>query len=176
MKIKITVFVSSFLQKLGSTVAQLVFACCQQCPKKTFIEEIVKLEKTMDMTALAKSIFEFADNQRYTCLLALFDMMNIYQNETGKYPDRSMPMFNEIESTALYLIETAENNKLNMDTILNWTTEDGRTLILNASLYSESLASELLKKNIVVTTVDNLFQIPHFQVSKICFYSFLFEI
>ena len=74
-------------------------------------------------------------------------------------------MFNEIESTIFYLIKLAEDNKLDMDKILNWVTEDGQTLFWNAAFYSESLALELLTRNIDVKTVDHLFQIPCFKVS-----------
>ena len=54
---------------------------------------------------------------------------------------------------------------LNMDDILNYTGNDGTTLFSNAALFSESLANELIKKNVVVTTVNNMFQIPPFRVS-----------
>ena len=120
----------------------------------------------MDLATLAKSIFEFAN--KYNCLLAVFDMVSGYNVKTGKLPDSSMPMLTEIESTVRYLLKLAEDNNLNMDKIINWTGDDGRTLFSNAACYSESLASELLKKNVVVvTTVDNLFRIPRFRVSKI---------
>ena len=88
-----------------------------------------------------------------------------YMNDTIKFPDSSMPMFVEIESTARYLIKMAEDNNLNMDVILNHTTDNGQTLFLKAAAYTESLASELIKKNVVVTTVNYLFEIPSFGVS-----------
>ena len=125
----------------------------------------------MDMAKLAKSIFELVNKNGNSCLLIVFDMMSWYRNQTDKrdkYPDSRMPMFTEIESTVRYLLKLAEDNNLNMDKIINWTGDDGRTLFSNAACYSESLASELLKKNVVVvTTVDNLFRIPRFRVSKI---------
>ena len=74
-------------------------------------------------------------------------------------------MFKEIESTILYLIKLAEDNKLNMDKILNSVTEDGKTLFTRAALYSESVALELLPRNVDVKTVDNLFQTPEFRVN-----------
>ena len=117
------------------------------------------------MATLAKSIFEFSDKEKYTCLTILFDMIVWYQNKTGKYPDSSIPMFTEIESSAFYLIKMAEDNNLNMDDVLNHTAENGKTLFWKAAYYSEALASELLKRNVVVTTVDNLFRIPEFRVS-----------
>ena len=98
--------------------------------------------------------------------MVLFDIMSCYKIKTGKYPNRWMPMFVEIESTAMYLIEVAEDNNLNMVGILNWVAEDGKTLFWKAAIYSESLAKDLLKRNVVVTTVDDLFRIPSFQVSS----------
>ena len=151
---------------MGTTVAELVYACCQFYPKKNFIEDLIKLENKMDMSELAESIFSYSCKEDgYTCLLTLFDMVVGYHNRTDKYPDSSLPMFNEIESTAFYLIKMAEDNKLNMDKVLNCTADDGITLFWNAAIYSESLASELLKRNVVVTTVDYKFLIPSFQVS-----------
>ena len=120
----------------------------------------------MDMATLAKSIFEFVDEDGYNCLLIVFDMMHRYKNRTRKYPDSSMPMFTEIESTVRYLLKLAEDNNLDMDKIINWTGLNGDTLFANAACYSESLANELLKKKVVVvTTVDNRFMIPTFAVS-----------
>ena len=120
---------------------------------------------TKNRTILVKSVFEFADKDRYTCLMILFDMMSLYRNETGLTPDSNLPMFVEIESSAFYLIKLAEEKKLNIANILNCTADDGTTVFSRAANYSEPLAIELLKKNVVVTTVDNLFMIPSFRVS-----------
>ena len=97
--------------------------------------------------------------------MILFDMMVKYYIQTLKFPDSNLPMFDEIESSAFYLIKIAEDNNLKMDDILNRTADNGKTLFCLAAFYSELLASELLKKNVVLTTVDNLFQIPDFRVS-----------
>ena len=151
------------------TVAELVYMCCFRCPKKKFIEDIIKLEKTMNMPQLAKSIFDHKNKNGINCLIVSFNMMRLYENETGNKPDSSVPMFNEIESTVLYLIKLAEDNKLNMDKILNWMAENGMNLFYGAALYSESLALELLRRNVDVKTVDNLFRTPPFRVSFIFF-------
>ena len=97
--------------------------------------------------------------------MILFDMMSWYQIKTGKYPDSSMPMFVEIEATALYLIKMAEDNNIDLDRILNSTSGNGKTVFWLAAYNSESLARELLKRKVVVKTVDNLFRIPIFRVS-----------
>ena len=124
----------------------------------------------MDMKKLVKSIFQFVNRNGQTCLMILFDMMLRYRNKTRKYPDSTMPMFVRIESTALYLIKMAEKQKLNMDRILNWTANDGMTLFSYAAFFSETLSSQLLGRNIIVTTVDHSFQIPSFRVSYNCKY------
>ena len=98
-------------------------------------------------------------------MIISFDMMAKYQIETGNLPDSSMKMFNKIESTICYLIKLVENNKLNLNKILNWVAEDGMTLFFRATVYSESLAIELLKRNVDVKIVDNLFQTLSFRVS-----------
>ena len=117
------------------------------------------------MSTLLKSIFNYKDKNGINCLIISFDMMIWYHHETGNVPDSSMPLFNEIETTILYLIKLAEDNKLNMDKILNSVTANGKTLFMNAALYSESLALELLKRNVDVKTVDDSFQTPSFRVS-----------
>ena len=120
----------------------------------------------MDMETLIKSMFELVNEDGTNCLLMLFDMITEYNNRTGKMPNSNLPIFNEVESTAFFLIKLAEENKLDMNAILNWTANDGDTLFSKAAYLSESIASELLKKQVVVvTTVDNLFQIPPFRVS-----------
>ena len=119
----------------------------------------------MIMPKLVESIFDYKNKNGSNCMLISFEMMNRYNIETGNFSDSSMPMFNEIESTLFYLIKLAEDNKLNMDKILNWTANDGETLFKSAAWYSESLATELLKRNVDVKTVDNLFQTPSFEVS-----------
>ena len=92
-------------------------------------------------------------------------MMAAYCSQARKFPDSSMPMFNEIQSIALSLIKMAEDNKLNMNDILNWAANDGQTLFWNATMFSELLANELLKRNVAVKRVDYLFQVPSFRVS-----------
>ena len=158
-------FVLSPFQYLGTTVAETVFACCHFCPKKSFIEEIIKLEKTMDMVELIDSILRYTDEEGNTSLLILFELALGYKIQTGKFPDSAMPMMIEIESSAFFLLKLAEDNNLNMDHILNRTADNGMTLFRKAASFSETLASALLKKNVVVTTVDYMFQIPVFRVS-----------
>ena len=119
----------------------------------------------MSMTKLVESIFDYKDNDGYNCMIVSFDMIAKYRNKTGSVPDSSMKMFNEIEWTISYLIKLAEDNELNLTNILNWVGEDGQTLFWKAANNSESLALELLAKNVDVKTVDDLFQTVSFEVS-----------
>ena len=119
----------------------------------------------MNMPKLIESIFNYKNENGTDCLIISFDMMAKYYNETGNFPDSSLLMFNEIESTILCLIKRAEDNKLNMDEILNLVTENGKTLFHHATIFSESLALELLTSNVDVKTIDDLFQTPSFEVS-----------
>ena len=119
----------------------------------------------MDIVELVDSIFRYTDEEGNTSLMVLFQLAAGYWNQTGKYPDSTMPIMKEIESSAFYLLKLAEDNNLNMDHILNRTANNGITLFFIAARFSETLASELLKKNVVVTTVDYKFQIPTFRVS-----------
>ena len=126
----------------------------------------------MNMTELVETIFDYKSKNGYNCMMSPFEMIGYYHNETGNVPDSSMEMFNEIESTILYLIKLAEDNKLNLENIINWVTEDGQTLFWRASLNSESLALELLSRNVDVKTVDSLFQTVSFKVIN-CFVDFI---
>ena len=121
----------------------------------------------MEMAELAKLLFTFADTKGNNCLLAVFNMLEGYYFEPGNCPDSNLPFFNEIESTVFFLIKWAEDNNLNMDAILNWTSKNGKTLFWFATLFSEQLALNLLKRNVNVKTVDDLFSIPTFRVSQI---------
>ena len=98
-------------------------------------------------------------------MISAFDTMGGYMAETGNEPDSSMPLFNEIESTIFYLIKLTDDNKLNVRNVLNWVTDDGSTLFARAAVFSESLALELLSRNVDVKTVDHLFQTVPFKVS-----------
>ena len=119
----------------------------------------------MDMIELIESIFRYTNEEGWTSLMDLFELANEYNIQPDNNFDSAMPMMNEIESSAFYLLKLAEENNLNMDHILNQTADNGRTFFFLATVYSETLASELLKKNVVVTTVDTQFQILSFRVS-----------
>ena len=131
--------------------------------KEAFIEGIIKLEKTLTIKKLVESTLNFKNKDGYNCLIVSFSLMTSYQNETRKIPTSSMPMFDEIESTIFYLIKLADDNKLSMNKILNSVT--GQSLFWNASFFYESLALELLTRNVDVKTVDYLFQTVSFRVS-----------
>ena len=127
----------------------------------------------MNISKSVEAIFNYKSNNGTNCLTISFSMNGLYQNQTGKRPDSSLPLFNETETTILYLIKLAEENKLKMNKILNSVNENGMTLFASAALYSESIARELLTRNVDVKTIDGLFQTPGFRVSKIfCLFYF----
>ena len=134
---------------------------------KQFIEGIVKLEKTMNMSNLVESIFDYKNKNGLNCIIASIDMIGWYKIKTGNFPDSSMPMFNETESTVLFLIKLAEDNKLNINNILNWVPDNGQTLFWKAAFFTESLALKLLSRNVDVKTVDHKFETVSFRVSQL---------
>ena len=81
-------------------------------------------------------------------------------------PDASTGLFCEIEATVEYLIQLADQHKLNMTQILNHKTKDGVTLFDQAAYFSEKVANMLIQRNVKVNTVDQKFMIPLFRVSK----------
>ena len=91
-------------------------------------------------------------------------MMRIYYIETKQAPDSSIVMFNEIESLFIYLIQLAEKNNIDMDRLINVTDYAGESLFHAATVYSEKISIELIKRNVKVNTIDNNFITPRFRV------------
>ena len=91
-------------------------------------------------------------------------MMRMYFDKTDQYPDSSIVMFNEIESFFIYLIQLAERNNIDMDRIINDTNDAGVSLLHSATVYSEKISIELIKRNVKVNTIDNNFITPRFRV------------
>ena len=52
-----------------------------------------------------------AHNGGYTCLLVVFLDDVMLPKKTNKYPDSSMPMFAEIESTVRYLLKIGQKHR-----------------------------------------------------------------
>ena len=151
------------LQK-ETTIAELVFSCCQYYPKKEAIEKLVELGKQKrNEKEVVRSLFEFRNNEDFNCLIVLFGTANIYRIKTGSFIDG--PVLFDIENSCKYLIELAKTYELDLEKILNQVTKDAVTLFQLASTYSEEITEYLLKEAVAVNTVDILFMTPLFRVS-----------
>ena len=73
-------------------------------------------------------------------------------------------MLRETEESCLYLIQLAKKFNLDLDKILNHTTNDGTTLFFNASMFSEEITKFLLDQNVKVNSIDHKFSTPSFRV------------
>ena len=126
------------LQK-GTTIPELIFACCQFFPRQEALEKLIELGKQSETDKeVAKSVLEFQHQTGHSCLIVTFNMANKYRNRNnGEYP--SGPMLHEIEETIFYLIDLAKCFNLDLKKILNHTTKSGETLFFLASIYSETI-------------------------------------
>ena len=125
-------------------IADLVLWCCRYYPRKKALRKLIELGKDTETEEnVAKSVFEFQDNEGFNCLITLFHVANKYIRINKK--ETSGPMLVDIEVSCLYLIEVAMSYNLDLETILNHTTKGGETLFHGATFYSEKLAIYLLE-------------------------------
>ena len=73
-------------------------------------------------------------------------------------------MFNEIESLFIYMLQLAEQNNVDMDRVINNTDEIGHTLFQSATVFSEKISLELVKRKVNVKRIDNEFSTPKLKV------------
>ena len=159
--------------KEGATIPELILTCCEIFPRKTAIEKIIEIGKELvvlngELTnstdeELAKETFNFRDQAGNNCLIALFSLPSQYKNKNDKIPENEA-MMHEIEDSCRFLIQYAKLNNVDLMTILNATTEHGKTLFFKASHFSESIAIDLFDYGVNVNSVDYLFQTPSFRV------------
>ena len=158
------------LQK-ETTIAELVYSCCFRFPKKEAIESLMDLAKQEeDEEKVIERVFEFQNQNGFSCLIALFDMATAYNN-TNNLEYSSGPMLIDIEESCRFLIELAKSAKLDLDKVLNHTTKRGDTLYNNASVSSKKITEQLLmetndngKKIVKVNSIDHKFQTSFFRV------------
>ena len=99
----------------------------------------------------------------FNCLTTIFHMASWYRiKNNGEYP--SGPMLVDIEESCLYLIQLAKSVKLDLDKVLNHTTKNGDTLFFAASIYSEKITTQLLRENVQVNSITDIFLTPFFRV------------
>ena len=154
---------------LGTSIAEIVFYCCQYAPIKAFVVSLMTLATTTDMTKLMSEVFDYRDKEGYNCFIMAFDMAARYNNTNNKYPDQTEPMLIEAEETILYLIQCGDQHGVDMDKVLNAVSKDGTTLFYRATVLSERVARYLLTRKVKVNSVDQLFQTVDFRVSQINF-------
>ena len=151
------------LQK-GTTIPELVFSCCKWFPKKEAIESLIELGKECGSEEkVVEGVFEFEDHEGFNCLIVLFIMASWYRNKNNwKYP--SGPILDYIEESYSFLIQLAKSAQLDLDKILNHTTESGKTLCSEASFYSEKITKQLMIENVQVNSIDDMFITPFSRV------------
>ena len=88
----------------------------------------------------------------------------MYIAETNQFPDSSTEMFNESESLFIYLLQLAEQNNVDLDSVINNTDRGGQSLFFKASAFSEKISLELIKRNVKVNRIDNELITPSFRV------------
>ena len=141
------------LQK-GATISELIFSCCLFFPVRKALRKLLQLGNQNEH--FFAGVLEFHDNKGFNPLICLSNMATQYTNATKKYPSSSMVQ--GIEESFL-----AKSNNLDLVKILNQTTKDGETLFYKAS-FSESITWFLLRENVKVNSVNDVFQTPNFRV------------
>ena len=151
---------------LGTTMAELVHACCMQAPKKDYVEAIIGLDRRTNRAALVASLFDYKNKNGYNCLTSAFDLAVGYQHETGTWPNATTGLIPEINALVRYLVKLGDDHQLDMTRVLNHTSKNGSTVFHQASNISEQVALFLLNRGGVdVNTVNVNFMTPVFQVS-----------
>ena len=104
-----------------------------------------------------------------------FLMMVKYFSQTKEITNSAIVMFNEFESLFIYMLQLAEQNKVDVDRGINWTDYTGATLIHFATALSEKIALALIKLDVKVNRIDNAFVTPHFRVRNLLATGFQFH-
>ena len=152
----------------GTTIGALVSSCCALFPKKEAIESLIELgKKNESEEKVVKSVFEFHDQTGSNCLTAMFNMAAAYDNSMMDIPQA---MLVEIEKSCQYLIQLAKSANLDLEKILNHTSDGGDTCFSYATAFSETITKQLLsmnnhgKKIVKVNSINDLFITPIFRV------------
>ena len=150
--------------KKGTSIGELVFDCCRCFPKKEALEKLMEeAKRTESERNVVDSVFDYENQEGDTCMISLFDMATLYRNRNNnKYP--SGPILREIEESVEYLIDLAKRFDLNLEEILNHTTEHGVTLFFRASMFSEKITKRLIEEKVKVNSIDHKFLTPFFRV------------
>ena len=112
----------------GASIGQLVHDCCSYFPKKEALEKLIEVANTTESEKnVVESIFDYEDQEGYTCMISLFDMATSYRKMNKKYP--AGPMLRDIEESFVYLIELAKNFDLDFEKIINHTVSTQQKMV-----------------------------------------------
>ena len=151
--------------EFGTTVAKLVYACCQWAPIKTWVESLINLDTVTPKDELIKEVLTYKNDDGWNCLIKAFEMLSYYWNKFYMQPDLSHQLMSGAEGSVQYLIRLGDKHGVEMKTVLNEMTNDGRSLFHEATWFSEKLSTQLLQRGVKTNTVNHLFQTPEFRVS-----------
>ena len=143
-----------------------MYACCKIAPKREFIQAVLNLSN-LPMPQRWNSVLNYTNVSGNNCLMITLELMLWHHKSMRKFPTSSTGLFEEIESTLLFLIEQGDIHGLDMIKILNWRNKSGNTLFSRAVVYSEKISSALLERDVFVNTVDCQFSGPWLKWSKV---------
>ena len=105
-------------ERMGTTVAELIFSCCRWFPQKEALECLIELGKQTEAEEeISKSIFAFQGLDNSSCLAALFQHATEMQQHIQCSPDDSMLYV--IEKSTLFLVDLARANNISWEKILH---------------------------------------------------------
>lgn len=150
---------------LGVTIPELIYTCCYYSPVKKFIVALLSLVDCKNTTQTVYEVLDYKVDEGHNCLMAAFNTLIKYKNETENLPDSIHQLMRGAEETVLYLVLIGYDNGIDMDSVLNMPAKNGETLFNNAAAFSEKVATFLLSMNVQVNSIDSFFQTPQFRVS-----------
>ena len=162
--------------KKGTSIGELVFTCCQCCPKKEAVRSLIDLAKQGEsQEKVVGRIFEFEQQEGVNCLIATFRMAAVFEHVRENAPPSVLQKFKhrwdetpaflaDIEETCIFLIRLARSANLDLDKILNHTMANGKTLFHLAAHHSEKIAKYLLKENVKINSITDDFFTPSLKV------------
>ena len=154
----------------GTTIAELVFSCCQFFPKKEAIDSLIELGKhNENEKKVIESVFEFQNQSGFNCLISIFDMA-VHNRIANNNEFPSGLMLGDIEESCLHMIELAKSSDLDLEKVLNHPTKNGQTLFFLASINSELITRRLLLEPVRANSITDKFITPYFRVRfEVCF-------
>ena len=103
------------------------------------------------------------------CLMSTFKffiMKNLYSNDSFDVEKfiKTHHIICHLESTFLHLIKLAEDNNVDMSSLINFSNEVGVSIFHRATRWSLNLTIELLRLNVNVNRISERFETPLMKV------------